>query len=56
MEEKIVDLQKVSTDDNLADIFTKPLEGPQFVKLRALILGLTAAEEKPGAEGISSLN
>ena len=56
MEEKIVDLQKVTTDDNLADIFTKPLEGPQFEKLRALILGLAVAEDGQSAEETSSLN
>jgi hypothetical protein len=56
MEEKVVDFKKVPTDDNLAEIFTKPFEGPQFVKLRALILGLAAAEDEQGAEGISSLN
>ena len=56
MEEKIVDLQKVPTDDNLADIFTQPLEGPQFAKLRALILGLAVAEDGSDAEATSSLN
>ena len=40
-------LLKVATDDNPADIFTKPLEGAQFFKLRAMILGISV--EDPAA-------
>jgi hypothetical protein len=46
-EEKIVRFLKVATDDNPADLFTKPLEGDQFVKLRAIIMGLSAAIGPP---------
>ena len=35
-----VKLEKVGTADNLADIFTKPLVGEQFERLRAHVLGL----------------
>ena len=42
--EKVVRLLKVATDDNPADIFTKPLEGAQFLKLRAIIMGTFAAD------------
>jgi len=38
-EEGIVRFLKVATDDNPADLFTKPLEGDQFVKLRAILMG-----------------
>ena len=34
-------LEKVGTKDNLADIFTKPLVGPQFARLRDFIMGRT---------------
>jgi hypothetical protein len=44
IEEKVVRLLKVATDDNPADIFTKPLEGAQFFKLRAMILGISAED------------
>ena len=44
IEEKVVRLLKVATDDNPADIFTKPLEGAQFLKLRAIIMGTSAAD------------
>ena len=39
IEEKVVLLLKVATDDNPADMFTKPLEGAQFLKLRDIIMG-----------------
>ena len=42
IEEKVVLLLKVATDDNPADIFTKPLEGAQFLKLRDIIMGCPA--------------
>ena len=32
-------LRKVATQDNLADIFTKPLVGEDFQRLRARVLG-----------------
>ena len=46
-EEKIVRFLKVATDDNPADLFTKPLEGDQFVKLRAILMGVSAAIGPP---------
>ena len=42
IEEKVVLLLKVATDENPADIFTKPLEGVQFLKLRDIIMGRPA--------------
>ena len=38
---------KVATDDNPADLFTKPLEGDQFFKLRAILMGRSAAAGEP---------
>ena len=46
-EEGIVRFLKVATDDNPADLFTKPLEGDQFVKLRAILMGRSAAAGAP---------
>ena len=46
-EEGIVRFLKVATDDNPADLFTKPLEGDQFVKLRAILMGRSAAAGEP---------
>jgi hypothetical protein len=37
---KTVELKKVPTADNLADIFTKPLVGPQFRHLRSMVMGI----------------
>ena len=37
---KEVVLQKVATADNLADIFTKPLVGDTFRRMRDRIMGL----------------
>ncbi len=33
------DILRCTTEDMIADILTKPLQGPQFFKLRALVLG-----------------
>jgi hypothetical protein len=46
-EEKLVRFLKVATDDNPADLFTKPLEGDQFIKLRAIVMGRSAEEGSP---------
>jgi hypothetical protein len=46
-EEGIVRFLKVATDDNPADLFTKPLEGDQFVKLRAILMGRSASASAP---------
>ena len=62
-EEKVVRLLKVATDDNPADIFTKPLEGAQFLKLRAIIMGVSdlaasaplAAAREPDVECVHFL-
>ena len=35
----IMKIFKIHTDDQQADIFTKPLAEPQFLKLRKLLLG-----------------
>ncbi len=35
-----VDLRAIPTDDNIADLFTKPLTGSRFFHLRDLALGL----------------
>ena len=37
VEEKIVWLEFINTDNQKADIFTKPLDGPQFESLRKTI-------------------
>ena len=34
LDEKVIQLEYCPTNDNLADVFTKPLPGPQFAKLR----------------------
>ena len=35
----VVDLKYVKTDENLADMFTKPLPREKFLRLRDLVLG-----------------
>jgi hypothetical protein len=63
IEEKVVRLLKVFTNDNPADIFTKPLEGAQFLKLRAIIMGVSdlaasaplAAAREPDVECVQFL-
>ena len=50
IEAKIVNLKKVPTDDDIADIFTKPRVGPKFVFLRARLLGLTHALPRLGTD------
>ena len=37
MEEKIIRLEFINTDNQKADIFTKPLNGPRFESLRKTI-------------------
>jgi hypothetical protein len=39
----IIKIQAVSTDDNVADFFTKPLVGEKFERFRAVIMGHTQA-------------
>ena len=34
-----IELRHVGTEDQLADIFTKPLTGARFLKLRGLVMG-----------------
>ena len=51
---------KVATDDNTADIFTKPLKGNQFVKLRVIVIGRSIEEGSPrsalpGSQGASKV-
>jgi hypothetical protein len=36
---EIVQIEKVHTDVNLADMFTKPLPRDKFLKLRDLVIG-----------------
>ena len=40
-----IELNYCKSEDMVADLFTKPLSGPQFKRLREL-LGLTAIEEE----------
>ena len=35
-------LKHVSTENNLADVFTKGLEGPTFLRLRRLVMQILA--------------
>ena len=44
--DRVITLLKIKTEDNPADIFTKPLVGAMFRRLRALVLGLNP----PGPE------
>jgi hypothetical protein len=39
----IIKIQAVSTDDNVADFFTKPLVGEKFERFRSVIMGHTQA-------------
>ena len=39
--EETIDISKIPTKDNIADIFTKPLPGPLFTKLRNRLFGIT---------------
>jgi hypothetical protein len=41
----IIRLEKVDTEDMVADIFTKPLAGKRLKKIRALVLGHAYLEE-----------
>ena len=35
-----IQIKHCSTDEMVADFFTKPLQGKKFIKFRAFILGL----------------
>jgi len=39
LDDGVVDLQYVKTDENIADMFTKPLPREKFLRLRDLVLG-----------------
>ena len=41
-ENEVLRLKHVSTENNLADVFTKGLEGPTFLRLRRLIMQILA--------------
>ena len=41
-ENDVLRLKHVSTENNLADMFTKGLEGPTFLRLRRLIMQILA--------------
>ena len=41
-----IDMLKVSSEDNIADMFTKPLQGERFFRLRAILLGLDHLNER----------
>ena len=41
-EKEVLRLKHVSTENNLADVFTKGLEGPTFLRLRRLIMQILA--------------
>jgi hypothetical protein len=45
-EEHGIKVEYVKTSDMVADIFTKPLQGEQFVRLRNRILGLIPVSEE----------
>ena len=40
-----IELLKVPSEDNIADMFTKPLQGDRFVRLRSILLGLDHLNE-----------
>jgi len=44
VEEKVMRLLKVATNDNPSEIFNKPVECAQFLKLRAIIMGVSDLE------------
>jgi hypothetical protein len=41
IERKVIDVQKIKSEDNIADLFTKPLAWRLFVKLRDVMLKLS---------------
>ena len=41
-ENDVLRLKHVSTENNLADVFTKGLEGPTFLRLRRLVMQILA--------------
>ena len=47
VEDHAVEIRKVDTRANRADLFTKPLVGPIFVEHRAAVLGLSAPSGDP---------
>jgi hypothetical protein len=46
VEENQIKVEYIKTTDMVADIFTKPLQGEQFVRLRDKILGLLPMSEE----------
>ena len=52
---RAIDLKKVAGADNLGDMFTKPLQGEVFTRMRATLLGHTNLREgvpsEPPREG-----
>jgi hypothetical protein len=46
VEENQIKVEYIKTTDMVADIFTKPLQGQQFVRLRNKILGLLPMSEE----------
>ena len=42
LEQEDIELKHCKTDKMIADFYTKPLQGKQFLKLRGLIMGHVA--------------
>ena len=49
----VVEVHKVHTDDNPADLFTKVLKAPTFIKHRKTVMNLAADIEQDRATGSS---